>query len=191
MKRLTITTALVLFTVAFCKINAQTEADMKSWMTYMTPGGVHKMMAKWDGAWKGEVTMWMAPGQPPSKSSSMAANKMILGGRYQESKHSGDFNGMPFEGVSTTGYDNAKKVFISTWIDNMGTGIMTLEGPWDEATKSIMLKGKSIDPMSGKEMDVRETFKIIDDNNQVMEMFAIGPDGNEFKTMEIKFSRKK
>lgn len=27
---------------------------------------------------------------------------------------------MPFEGISTLGYDNAKKTFFSTWIDNMG-----------------------------------------------------------------------
>jgi hypothetical protein len=35
---------------------------------------------------------------------------------------------MPFEGISTLGYDNAKKTFFSTWIDNMGTGMMVMEG---------------------------------------------------------------
>jgi hypothetical protein len=149
------------------------------------------MMAKSDGTWTGEVSMWMAPGQEPSKSTSTCVNRMILGGRYQESKHSGNMMGMPFEGVSTTGYDNAKKVFVNTWIDNMGTGIMTMEGPWDEASKSVILKGKSIDPMTGKEMDLREVFTMIDDNTQLMEMYAVGPDGKEFKTMEIKFTRNK
>jgi hypothetical protein len=46
-------------------------------------------------------------------------------------------------------------------------------------------------PANGKECDIRETFGIIDDNTQVMEMY--GPDlktGKEYKNMEIKFSRK-
>ena len=74
----------------------------------------------------------------------------------------------------------------------MGTGIMTMEGTWDEATKSINFKGKMICPANGKECDVRETYKIIDDNTHLMEMY--GPDmktGVEYKNMEIKFTRKK
>jgi hypothetical protein len=40
------------------------------------------------------------------------------------------------------GYDNAKKKFVSTWIDNMGTGMMTAEGEWNPSKKSIEFKGK-------------------------------------------------
>ncbi|HSN61831.1 MAG TPA: DUF1579 domain-containing protein [Ferruginibacter sp.] len=165
---------------------------MKNWMAYMAPGDVHKMIASWDGTWDGEVTMWQAPGAPPQTSKSTAKNKTIFGGRYQVSNHTGNMMGQPFEGMSTLAYDNAKKVFISTWIDNMGTGIMTMQGPWDESTKSISFTGKSVDPSSGtgKEMDIRETVRIIDDKTQTMEMYGPGPDGKEFKMMEIKFTKK-
>jgi hypothetical protein len=98
---------------------------------------------------------------------------------------------MPFEGISTTGYDNAKKTFVSTWVDNMGTGIMIMEGKWDEKTKTLHLKGKQTDPTTGKEMDVRETFTVIDDNTQKMEMFMTPAGGKEYKNMEIVFTRKK
>jgi hypothetical protein len=73
----------------------------------------------------------------------------------------------------------------------MGTGIMIGEGPWDEATKSITIKGKMIDPSSKKEMDFREVFTVVDATTQKMEMFAPAPDGKEFKSMEITFTRKK
>jgi hypothetical protein len=99
--------------------------------------------------------------------------------------------GMPFTGMSITGYDNYKKKYVSAWIDNMGSGIMHMEGPWDEASKSMTLTGSMLDPATGKECKMREVFKIVDDNNQVMEMY--GPDpktGVEYKTMEIKFTRK-
>jgi hypothetical protein len=115
---------------------------------------------------------------------------MLLGGRFQQSKHTGNMMGMPFEGISTTGYDNAKKTIVSTWIDNMGTGIMYMQGTYDQASKTINLSGTAVDPMTGNDMKVREVFKWIDDNTQQMEMFMT-QNGQEFKTMEIKLTRKK
>ena len=163
----------------------------KNWQAYMTPGDVHKMMSKWNGNWNGELSMWMQPGAPEQKSTSTAVNKMVMNGLYQQSTHTGNMMGMPFNGVGTTAYDIHKKEFISTWIDNMGSGIMVLKGPWDEATKTITLKGKMTDPGTTGDMDIKETFTIIDDNTQEMKMFMMMPDGKEFQTMNIKFTRKK
>lgn len=165
------------------------EEEQKAWMAYMTPGEVHQMLAKSDGSWIGEGQMWMSPDSPATKFTGTAVNKMILGGRYQESVHKGTMMGMPFEGRSLLGYDNAKKVFQSSWIDNMGTGVMHMEGPWDGASKSITFKGKGIDPGTGKELDMREVFTIIDDNNQKMEMYCT-KDGKEMKSMEMMMKRK-
>lgn len=164
----------------------------KAWMEYSTPGEMQQMIAKSDGNWTGETTMWMENGGQPMTSKSEATNKMMFDGRYQMSTHKGNMMGMPFEGISILGYDNAKKKFVSSWIDNMGTGIMTLEGDWNPSTKSIEFKGKMTDPTRPeKDCNVREVFTFIDDNTQKMEMF--GPDaktGKEFKTMEIVFKRK-
>jgi hypothetical protein len=165
----------------------------KAWMDFATPGEMHKMLAKSDGAWTGANTMWMENGGKPVISTSEATNKMIFDGRYQISEHKGNFMGMPFEGMSIVGYDNAKKKFVSTWIDNMGTGILSAEGDWNASTKSIEFKGKMTDPARPeKDCDIREVFTFIDDNTQKMEMY--GPDsttGKEYKTMEIKYTRKK
>jgi len=189
-KRLIIVSALFL-SAACCQLNAQADqqAMMKAWQDYMTPGEIHKMLGKADGEWTYEATVWMTPGAPPDKSTGTAVNKMILGGRYQQSTHSGNIMGMPFEGQSVLGYDNARKVFQSTWIDNMGTGIMQMEGPLDHATRSINLTGKMTDPMTGKDVKVREKFTWVDDNTQKMEMYDT-KDGKETKTMEITFKRK-
>lgn len=165
------------------------EEMMKSWQVYMTPGEVHKMVSKFDGVWTEDVTMMMNPSTAPTKGMLKATNRMIFGGRYQESKHSGTMDGKPFEGFSTLGYDNSKKVFQSTWIDNMGTGTMFLEGMWDESTKTIRYKGKCMDPMSGQELDVREDYVIVDDNNHKLTMYMTMPGQPEMKTMEIAMKR--
>jgi hypothetical protein len=164
---------------------------MKNWQEYMTPGDMHKMMAAWDGNWTGEMTMWMNPADPPTKSTTTAVNKMIMNGLYEESNHSGNMMGMPFSGKSTMGYDNHKKMFVSSWIDNMSSGIMNMEGPWDAATKSITLKGKTMDAGMKTVIDVRQVFKVIDDNNHSLEMYMVMPDGKETKSFEIKYIRKK
>lgn len=164
----------------------------KAWMDYATPGDMHKMLAKSDGNWSGETTMWMEDGGKPMTSKSEATNKMMFGGRYQVSEHKGNFMGMPFEGMSITGYDNSKKKFVSNWIDNMGTGVMVTEGDWNASKKAIEFKGKMTDPSRpGKDCDVREVLTFVDDTHHTLEMY--GPDsktGKEFKTMEIKFVKK-
>jgi hypothetical protein len=164
---------------------------MKNWQAYATPGKEHAMMAKSNGTWTGVVTIWTDPAKPPQTSTSTAVNKMIMNGLYQQSTNTGNMMGMPFNGMGITGFDNHKKVFVNTWIDNMGSGIMNLEGPYDEATKTVTLKGKVMDAGIGHEINMRETYKFIDDNTQEMEMFMITPDGKETKTLNIKFTRKK
>ena len=43
--------------------------------------------------------------------------------------------GMPMEGWSIEGYDNGKKEFVNIWIDNMGSGMASSSGKYDEVTK--------------------------------------------------------
>lgn len=165
---------------------------MKNWMAYSTPGDMHTMMASWDGTWDCDITTWHMPGAPPEMTKGKAVNKSILGGRYQESIHTGNMMGMPFEGKSTMAYDNNKKKFISTWIDNVGTGLMVLEGPWDAGSKTLTQAGKCVDPSSGtdREMAVRQVLTVVDENNHVFAMYGPGPDGKEYKMMEIKMVKK-
>ena len=48
----------------------------------------------------------------------------------------------------------------------MSTGLMTMESTWDEAAKSIHFKGKMLCPANGVETEMREVYKIIDDNTE-------------------------
>ena len=166
-------------------------AMMKAWMDFATPGAMHTWMAKTNGTWEAEVSNWMAPDAPPMKSKAINVQSSALGGRYVIGKFTGTMMGQPFEGMSTMGYDNAKKLFTSTWVDNMGTGIVRMTGTYDEATKTLNLKGHQTDPMTGKDSDMREEMKMIDDNTYSMTMYGAGMDGKEMKFMEGTFKKKK
>lgn len=167
-------------------------AMQKAWQEYMTPGEMHKKMAADAGVWEEELTFWMGPDDTkPQKSTATANTKMILNGLYQEATHTGNMMGMPFEGRSTLAYDNAAKQYVSTWIDNMGSGIMVMKGNYDEASKTVRMEGEVTDPMTKKTKKIREVITVIDPNTQKMEMYDMTPDGKEFKSMEIIMKKKK
>ncbi|GEP49649.1 hypothetical protein FNO01nite_03210 [Flavobacterium noncentrifugens] len=164
----------------------------KAWIAYATPGEAHKMLAMDNGNWDEDLTMWMKPNDPkPMKTKMTASSKMVLGGRYQEMVHKGTMMGQSFEGHGTVAYNNASKKIESTWIDNMGTGMMYMSGAYDGTAKTMELKGEMVDPMTGKNKPCRETFTVIDDNTRKIEMFDVTPDGKEYKSMEIVMTRKK
>jgi hypothetical protein len=160
-------------------------AIAKAWIDYATPSKAHEMLAKDTGIWDADMTFWMPDNPEPQKAKSVATYKMILDGKYQEGTFKGEMFGMSFEGRGLTAYDNASKEFITTWIDNMGTGMLVSRGQYDEASKSITFNGKMVDPVTGKEKKVKEVITFIDDKNQKMEMFEVNSDGTEFKNMEI------
>ena len=166
-------------------------AMMKAWMDFATPGAMHQWMEKTNGTWEAEVSSWMAADAPPTKSKAVNVQTSFAGGRYVIGKFTGTMMGQPFEGMSTMGYDNAKKLFTSTWVDNMGTGIVHMTGTYDESTKTLNLKGHQTDPMTGKDSDMREEMKMIDENTYSMAMYGAGMDGKEMKFMEGIFKKKK
>src|SRR5690606_24172695 len=123
--------------------------------------------------------------QNPQKWKMTAVTKMILGGRYQESRHSGNVMGQPFEGVSIMGYDNASKKIVSTWYDNMGTGIMYVSGDYNPNSDTVELRGEMTDPMTGKKKPYRETFRVVDNDTRHIVMYDVDEKGSEYKSMEI------
>lgn len=165
-------------------------AMAKAWQDFATPGDMHKWMAGHEGTWDAEVTSFMA-GAEPSKSKATETVKMVMNGLYQEGNLSGTMMGMPFLGKSILAYDNAKKQFALTWIDNMGSGLLLMTGQYDAATKTLNFKGTQTDPTTGKDANVRQEQKFIDDNTYVLTMYGDGPDGKEAKFMEATFKRVK
>ncbi|WP_289663919.1 DUF1579 domain-containing protein [Flavobacterium panacagri] len=168
---------------------ADSAAVAKAWQDFATPGEPHKWMAEEVGTWNCEMTFWYEPNGKPEKASSVATIKMILGGRYQEANYVGKIMGAPFEGKSTLAFNNASKEYTSTFIDNMGTGMMVGIGKYDESTKSAEFKGEFVDPATGKKNPYREVYTIVDPKTRKMEMYDI-KNGTEYKSMEILMKKK-
>ncbi|PYJ85373.1 MAG: hypothetical protein DME70_09655, partial [Verrucomicrobia bacterium] len=71
----------------------------------------------------------------------------------------------------------------------MGTGIMTMDGTYDAATKTFTYTGE-YEMMPGMKEKVRQEIKMPDNDHMVMEYYEDRGQG-EAKTMEISYTRKK
>jgi hypothetical protein len=172
-------------------MSAEQKAAMEAWEKFATPGEGHKSLAGMVGTWDAEVTTWMEPGAPPTKSKGTSENRMTLGGRWVEQRFKSEMMGQPFEGVGYTGYDNLKKKYIGTWMDTMSTSVMMSEGTWDAAGKVMTSTSTMDDPMTGKASTVKMTTTIVTPDHHMFEMWGPGPDGKVAKQMQIDYRKRK
>jgi hypothetical protein len=163
---------------------------MAKWTEYMTPGAPHRVLDARAGKWTYTMKWWMEPGSTPEESTGTSEAKWTLGGRFLVETFSGTSMGMPFEGMATTGYDNMKQKYVSTWMDNMGTGIMMMEGTHNATTKTCTWNGTCPDVMAGKYVPMRMTDRMTDANHVTTEFFTTdSKTGTEFKSGEIHYTR--
>ncbi len=171
---------------------------MKQMMEMSKLNENHKLLSSLDGNWNFTIKMWMNPdpNAKPQESKGTATRKTIMGGRYvmmdvtgkmQMPGEDGKPKDMQFKGMGLEGYDNVKKKFVASWVDNMGTGIQFSEGTYDPATKSFTYTAE-MEPMPGMKMPVREVITIPDNNHMSLDWYE-NHGGQEKKTMEIHYTR--
>jgi hypothetical protein len=172
-------------------MSAEQKAMMDKMMKAATPGAQHAMLTKMAGEWSCTVKYQMDPAQPAQESQSTATITALMDGRYIQELDSGQMGGMPFNGMGLYGFDNVSGKYVSTWIDNMGTGIMTSVGTADASGKVITWIGTMNDPATGKPSKERMVTTVMDDNHHTFEMYGTPPGAKkEMKMMTIDYVRK-
>ncbi|HEV8695109.1 MAG TPA: DUF1579 domain-containing protein [Lysobacter sp.] len=174
------------------EMSAEEKAMMDAWQKAATPGDAHKqLVAQFEGTWTTKQTMWMDPSKPPTSESGKSVNTPVFGGRQLRMDYNSQFMGQPFEGVGYTGYDNVKGKYVSSWMDNMSTGLFVSEGDYDAASKTYTYHAQMPDPMKpGTMVPMRDVVRVVDNDHHVFEMYETR-DGKEVKTMQIEYARVK
>ena len=171
---------------------------MKQMMELSKLNENHKLLTDLDGNWNYTIKFWMNPdpNAPPQQSKGIATRKSVMGGRYvmmdvsgkmQMPGEDGKMKDMQFKGMGVEGYDNVKKKFVASWIDNMGTGIQFSDGTYDPTTKTFTYTSE-MEPVPGMKTPVREVIKVTDNDHHTLEWYE-DRGGQEVKTMEINYTR--
>lgn len=155
------------------------------------PGAPHQLLGGLAGSWDTRIKSYCtASGKEPEESTGTCEYKLLLGGRFLQQEYAGEMMGTPFTGIGITGYDNHKKMYVSVWMDSMGTAILYFEGSAGADGKTITQECCYDDPIKGS-MNWRSVTRIMDDDTHRFEMFGSTPGGIEEKMMEITYTRKK
>lgn len=164
---------------------------MKKMEEVATPAPEHQWLASLAGEWEAEARCYKAgTDTDPMITKGTCSDRMILGGRFLQEEFQGDMMGKSFHGIGLTGYDKFNKKFVSTWIDDMGTGILVSEGSRDASGNVLTMEGKMDDPMTGeKAKPMRLVTRIIGPDKHIFEMHDLGL-GEKSKVMEITYVRK-
>lgn len=168
------------------------EADMQACMLAGMPGEPHALLAKTVGEWQGEGEMWMAPDTEPMPYECTSTITTEMDGRFVKCEFHGDLPGMgPFHGVGYNGFDNVSQQYVSTWIDNHGTGIMYGTGERTADGRTITWHYKYNCPVTKKPAKMQQIERITGDNTMTMEIHMADPkSGKEYKMLSLNFTRK-
>jgi Protein of unknown function (DUF1579) len=164
---------------------------MKKWMELGTPGAAHKFLDQLAGKWDITMLMWMAPNTTPNEMKGTSETRWILDGRFLLEEGNSQMMGMPHRSMGLTGYDNFKKKYIISYMDNLGTAIYSAAGELDAAGKVMTLYGKMDEPMTGeKDKTVKYVMRIVSKDKYIFEAYDFVGKPNEFKAMEAIYTRK-
>jgi hypothetical protein len=98
---------------------------------------------------------------------------------------------MAWKGMGVTGYDNFKKKYVFTFLDNMGTAILTGEGDFDAKNNVMTSYGKMDEPLTGeKNKTVKYVTRILSKDKHVFEIYDLVGTPHEFKVIEMVYTRK-
>jgi len=162
-------------------------------MKYAKPGEHHKHLKQFVGTWRQKGYWQITPDATPHEITGECKAELILGGRFVQQKVTGpsmtEEQGPPFEGMGIIGYDNYKQKYTSVWMDSMSTSMFTLEGTCRMDGKVLTLEAEYEDPMTGSKRSSRSIYRFLGPDRYVMEMFETDPDGKEFKSLEITYTR--
>lgn len=165
------------------------EAVVQKWAAFMTPGPAHARLDQRVGRWKVQLETRTAPDAPPTVSQATAEIKWAMERRYIIETVTGAFRGLPFEGLSITGYDNLKKKYVTVSIDNVGTGMTTGAGTYDEATRTYTFTVLAPDVTTGDYQPGRLVQRVVNANEFVVEVTDTTPQGQEYVSLRAVYAR--
>jgi hypothetical protein len=175
------------------ELSPEDQKVMDLYKKYASPGENHKFLDYFVGKWESSQKIWMEAGKEPLTRKQEISVESLFEGRFTSAhiKTIGEVMGMTIEGIVVTGYDNYKKQFVSVTFGTSGTDFVLMYGTLDNTGKTRTDTGYVDDVVTGERIKLKGVTTLIDNDTYMYEMFQTDPRGNEFKYMEITYTRKK
>jgi hypothetical protein len=165
------------------------EAGTDSAAAASQPGPNHNLLDIFVGTWDVSANFDTGPGQPPETASGQMVNTWQLEGRWLKQEYTGQMASLgAFRGLGFLGYDNLQKSFVGTWMDTLSTSCLMSKGAFDESKATFTLSG-DFTVEGGEKYRQKQVMTILSPDRYVVSMYLAGPDGAEFKTGNLEYTR--
>jgi hypothetical protein len=155
-----------------------------------TPGEHHRHLDLMLGTWEGTMKWTPAPGAPAMEFPGTATREWVLDGRYlREVVKSEGPEGMVFEGIGYTGYNNLDRRYETCWMDSMSTAMYPGHGTFNPQTRVFTFYSEMRDPATGRMVTSWGEMDMSDPDRHVMKGWCYAEDGTVFQNAEGVFER--
>jgi hypothetical protein len=161
------------------------------WASLSKPGPSHKLLESFAGDWDVKVTFWSDPKAKGESSAGRSKISWILGERFLQENFQGKIAGENYVGLGLIGYDNGSRTFKTVWADSLNTALTTSVGKYDPEQNSLELESQVYDPLVSGVKTVYSRIKITSPDSYTFSMLDRSPEGREFKSLEMEYSRVK
>jgi hypothetical protein len=188
---LALTALLVLPAACSSGPEARQHSPEENWARVMELSQVsdsHLFMASMAGTWDAEMTVWMGEGAPPTTSKGTLEQRAVLGGLFLEGRYVGEVSGIPFEGVSTLGFDNRTGEFVGTWIDSLSSAMQAM-GSGTRGEDGVVRMHRTAIDIWGDETEVSEFLWLEGTDRMVFEMLEKRRGEQARLVMRIRYTR--
>lgn len=160
------------------------------WSALSKPGTSHSLLAPFVGEWNVRLTFWSGPQSKASVSTGTSTISWILGKRFVQERFQGEAGGEAFDGMGLMGYDNGSRAFKTIWLDSLNTAMTMASGRYVPESNTFELTSDVYDPLVSGEKTVRSTLQFTSNDAYVFTMIDRSPEGKEFVSLTMEYSRK-
>jgi hypothetical protein len=151
--------------------------------------GTHKQLNTLVGNWAGTTYTWLEPEQRPEISTTTGTIRTLAESRFILYEYIGSCMGEPRTGAMVFGYDLARKIFQSIWMDTFHTetGIISANGEMTDGIFST--QGKFGSPSTCATWCWLTEISLIKENTLLITSFTISPENVKHKIIESRLER--
>ena len=151
--------------------------------------GQHLQLKKMTGEWSGVTRVWFSKDELVDESVTKGRIHSTMGGRFVIHEYKGSFQGKELEGIAVYGFDLSQDKFQCAWADSfhMSTGIMFSESR--EHATSFDVLGHYRGSRENPELWGWRTEVVVIEDELLITMYNISPQGEEVKAVETKYKR--
>lgn len=153
-------------------------------------GGAHHRLARMSGDWEGTTRVWFDPSQPPAVETTQRGSiRPVAGGRFLLHEYEAGEGENASSGAAIYGLHLDERAFESAWVDSFHTGTSVMYSTAPAEGEAFSVRGSYGDGRGGPRWGWRTEIVQPNDDELVITMFNIPPQGPEAKAVETRYGR--